>query len=71
MLVMSDMYQQRAGYWEAAKWVAKLRAMKTDNNLILFRTELTTPQHAAAEQIKFLRDWAAKISFMMEILEKE
>lgn len=40
MLVIAGYNDSRVQYWEAAKWVAKLRASKTDNNLLLLKTEL-------------------------------
>jgi oligopeptidase B len=39
MLVMAGYNDSRVQYWEAAKWVARLRTRKTDDNLLLLKTE--------------------------------
>jgi oligopeptidase B len=40
MLIMAGLHDPRVTYWEPAKWVAKLRATKTDDNLLLLKTEM-------------------------------
>jgi oligopeptidase B len=40
ILVTAGLHDPRVGYWEPAKWVAKLRASKTDDNLLLLKTEM-------------------------------
>jgi oligopeptidase B len=40
LLVIAGYNDSRVQYWEAAKWVAKLRDTKTDDNLLLLKTEL-------------------------------
>ncbi len=45
LLVTSALNDARAGYWEAAKWVARLRACKTDANPLLFKIDLTPAGH--------------------------
>ena len=40
MLVTAGLHDPRVGYWEPAKWVARLRAAKTDGNLLLLKTEM-------------------------------
>ena len=37
LLVTTGLHDSQVQYWEPAKWVAKLRAMKTDKNLLLFK----------------------------------
>ena len=41
MLVTAGFNDSQVGYFEPAKWVAKLRRMKTDRNVIIFRTNMT------------------------------
>ncbi len=40
MLVTAGLHDSQVQYWEPAKWVAKLRDMKTDNNLLLLYTNM-------------------------------
>ena len=40
MLIMGGLHDPRVTYWEPAKWVARLRATKTDDNLLLLKTEM-------------------------------
>lgn len=40
MLIMTSMFDPRVQYWEPAKWTAKLRATKTDDNLLLLHTNM-------------------------------
>jgi oligopeptidase B len=40
LLVTTGLSDPRVAYWEPAKWVARLRAMKTDDNLLLLKTEM-------------------------------
>lgn len=39
-MVTAGLHDPRVGYWEPAKLVAKLRELKTDNNLLLLKTEM-------------------------------
>lgn len=40
ILVTAGLHDPRVGYWEPAKLVARLRELKTDNNLLLLKTEM-------------------------------
>nr|MBA2816820.1 Exodeoxyribonuclease 10 [Candidatus Pantoea persica] len=40
MLVTTGLHYSQVQYWEPVKWVAKLRAMKTDNNLLMLCTDM-------------------------------
>ncbi len=40
MLIMGGLHDPRVTYWEPAKWAARLRATKTDDNLLLLKTEM-------------------------------
>jgi oligopeptidase B len=41
MLVTGGLYDSRVAFWEPLKWVAKLRELKTDNNLLLCKVRIT------------------------------
>jgi oligopeptidase B len=42
MLVTTGFHDSQVQYWEPAKWVAKLRELKTDDNKLLLRTNMET-----------------------------
>ncbi|MCX6130890.1 MAG: S9 family peptidase [Proteobacteria bacterium] len=70
MLVTAGLNDKRVMYWEAAKWVARLRAEKTDHNLLLFRTELNHGHGGASGRYDALRDLADELCFIC-ILKKQ
>lgn len=68
MLVIAGYNDSRVQYWEAAKWVAKLRATKTDNNLLLLKTELGAGHGGMSGRYQGLRDVALEYAFMFKAL---
>ena len=53
-------------YWEPAKWVAKLRTMKTDDHVLLFKTKLEPGGHGGASgRYDRLRDTAFEYAFIL------
>lgn len=40
ILVTAGLHDSRVAFWEPAKWVARLRDLKTDNNLVLLKTDM-------------------------------
>ena len=55
-------------YWEAAKWVAKLRATKTDDNLLLLKTALEAGHGGMSGRYQGLRDTALEYAFILHAL---
>ena len=68
MLVTAGLSDPRTQYWEPAKWVAKLRAMKTNNNLLFLHTNMDAGHGGASGRFKSLKDIALQYSFAMDIL---
>jgi oligopeptidase B len=68
MLVIAGYNDSRVQYWEAAKWVAKLRATKTDNNLLLLKTELGAGHGGMSGRYQGLRDVALEYAFLFKVL---
>ncbi|MGB5588923.1 MAG: S9 family peptidase [Gammaproteobacteria bacterium] len=64
MLVLAGFYDSRVQYWEPAKWVARLRARKTDDNLLLFRTNMEAGHFDAAGRFEVLQETALKYAFV-------
>jgi oligopeptidase B len=71
MLVTAGLNDPRVAYWEPAKWTAKLRAMKTDNNRLLLRTNMGAGHGGASGRYEFLREIAFKHAFVLDVLGME
>jgi len=67
-LVIAGYNDSRVQYWEAAKWVAKLRATKTDDNLLLLKTELGAGHGGMSGRYQGLRDVALEYAFVFKVL---
>jgi oligopeptidase B len=66
MLVRTSLNDSQVMYWEPAKYVARLRAMKTDNNLLLFKIKLEPGGHGGASgRYDRLRDMAFDYAFIL------
>jgi oligopeptidase B len=68
MLVTTGFYDSQVQYWEPAKWVAKLRATKTDNNMLLLYTNLDAGHGGASGRFQALKELALNYAFMFQIL---
>ena len=68
MLVTTSLNDPRVAYWEPAKWVAKLRAMKTDNNLLLLRTNMGAGHGGSSGRYDALHDQAFRYAFILKAL---
>ncbi|MBD3237588.1 MAG: prolyl oligopeptidase family serine peptidase [Candidatus Eisenbacteria bacterium] len=67
MLVTAGLHDPRVPYWEPAKYVAKLRAMKTDDNLLLLKTEMAGHMGASG-RYDYLREIAFQYAFILDRL---
>jgi len=67
-LVIAGYNDSRVQYWEAAKWVARLRATKTDDHLLLLKTELGAGHGGMSGRYQGLRDVALEYAFVFKIL---
>jgi oligopeptidase B len=54
-------------FWEPAKWTAKLRKMKTDQNLLLLKTEMDAGHGGASGRLQELRDKARDFVFLLHL----
>ena len=57
----------RVGYWEAAKWIAKLRSVKTDENVALLKTNLDAGHQGASDRFEYIKEVAEEYAFIMKI----
>ena len=53
-------------YWEPAKWVAKLRELKTDKNLLLLKTNMDTGHGGASGRDNSIKELAEEFSFILK-----
>jgi oligopeptidase B len=67
MFVTSGINDPRVTYWEPAKWVAKLRAMKTDNNVVLLLTNMKAGHAGNAGRFGYSRDIAKEHNFVFKV----
>jgi oligopeptidase B len=68
ILVTAGLNDPRVAYWEPAKWTAKLRATKTDNNRLILRTNMGAGHGGASGRYDYLREVAFKYAFVLDVL---
>ena len=68
LLVTTGLHDSQVQYFEPAKWVAKLRTMKTDNNLLLLHTDMAAGHGGASGRFKSINDVARQYAFMLMLL---
>jgi oligopeptidase B len=68
MLITTGLHDSQVQYWEPAKWVAKLREMKTDNNLLLLHTNITAGHGGASGRFRRFKEIALQYAFMLDQL---
>jgi len=65
MLVTTGLWDSQVQYFEPAKWVAKLRAMKTDSNPLLFRVNMEAGHGGRSGRFQRHRETAEEYAFIM------
>lgn len=68
LLVTAGLNDPRVPYWEPAKWAARLRAMKTDDNMLLLKTEMDKGHGGASGRYKSLQETAFQQAFALKAL---
>jgi oligopeptidase B len=71
MLVLAGFHDRRVQYWEPAKWVARLRDRKTDNNELVLRTRMTEGHKGASGRYDYLKEIAMEYAWMLEQWRRE
>ena len=64
MYVSTGLHDSQVQYWEPAKWVAKLRELKTDNNILLLDTNMDTGHGGASGRFESLKEDAKEDAFL-------
>ena len=70
LMVTAGLTDPRVGYWEAAKWVARLRHKKADNNVIIFKTNMDFGHKGASSRFDYLKEAAEDIVFILKIFSR-
>jgi oligopeptidase B len=65
LLVTTGLHDSQVQYWEPAKWVAKLRDMKTDDNLLLMYCNMDTGHGGASGRFERYRETAMEYAFLL------
>lgn len=68
MLVTTGLHDSQVQYFEPMKWVAKLREYKTDNNKLLFHTNMEAGHGGASGRFKRLEQTAMEYAFFLDLL---
>ncbi len=66
MLVTAGLHDPRVSYWEPAKWVAKLRDLKTDDHLLFLKTEMSAGHAGPSGRYAYLQDMAFQYAFLLD-----
>ncbi|MEZ4837566.1 S9 family peptidase [Flavobacterium sp.] len=67
MLVTTGLHDSQVQYWEPAKWVAKLRELKTDKNLLFLNTNMDAGHGGASGRFEALKELANEFSFLLDL----
>ncbi len=70
MLALAGLTDPRVTYWEPAKWVARLRSLKTDRNPLLLRTNMDAGHGGASGRFDRLKEVALSYAFALMVMDK-
>ena len=68
LLVTTGLHDSQVQYWEPAKWVARLRALKTDSNRLLLKTNMEAGHGGASGRYKSYKETAFNYAFILDVL---
>ncbi|MEZ4874903.1 MAG: S9 family peptidase [Flavobacteriaceae bacterium] len=67
ILVTTGLHDSQVQYWEPAKWVAKLREMKTDDQILLLQTNMDAGHGGASGRFESLKEVAMDYAFLLDL----
>lgn len=68
LLITAGLNDPRVQYWEPAKWTAKLRALKTDKDILLLKTDMGSGHGGPSGRYDYLKEIAFEYAFIFDIL---
>jgi len=66
-LVTTGLHDSQVQYWEPMKWVAKMREYKTDDNILVFKTDMDAGHGGASGRFKSLKEKALEMAFFITL----
>lgn len=70
LLITAGLHDSQVQYWEPAKWVARLRKNKTDQNLLLFEINMDTGHSGASGRFESIKEVAKEYAFILKVLDE-
>ena len=70
VLITTGFHDSQVQYWEPAKWTAKLRELKTDDNILIFKTDMSSGHGGASGRFESLKEIALEYAFLLKINDK-
>ena len=70
MLITTGLHDSQVQYWEPAKWTAKLRELKTDSNILVFKTDMSAGHGGASFRFESLKEDALEYAFLLKLENK-
>ncbi|MBT8244792.1 MAG: S9 family peptidase [Winogradskyella sp.] len=67
MLVTAGLHDSQVQYWEPAKWVAKLRELKTDSNKLFLKINMDAGHGGASGRFESLKEDAEEFAFLLDL----
>jgi oligopeptidase B len=67
-LITTGLHDSQVQYWEPAKWAAKLRELKTDNNLLLLHCNMETGHGGASGRYEVFKEVAMEYAFLLKVI---
>ena len=68
LLVTTGLHDSQVQYWEPAKWVAKLRELKTDDNPLLFHINMDYGHGGASGRFEWIKETALEYAFIFDLI---
>ena len=71
LLVTTGLHDSQVQYWEPAKWVAKIRSLKTDSNRLLLKTHMDAGHGGGSGRDRRYQELAFEFAFLLDLLEEQ
>ncbi|MBI9072272.1 MAG: S9 family peptidase [Melioribacteraceae bacterium] len=69
LLVTTGLHDSQVQYWEPAKWIAKLRDLKTDDNMLLLNTNMEAGHGGASGRFQAFKEISLEYAFLLNLLK--